>query len=256
MAYRASDGSSHENEDQRDYYERNSLGREPSGQKSGTFGMGVNSPLDYLYLVPIATFFINWRWGVSAIIVLIIQWLLRKKVKFLFRLLLMVVLYFICLAVLTAVFPTRNTLASQRHQELNESAQSYSLNVSPANNFPMRLTELRYREDATVVLLTETQWKKSHVFTFNTPGDPDSRWHSGKNKLGTSFRVTAISGTYDSTGFKAYYDQEKKEYTGVEIFFPKEFTDNKFNMVETSVIDYSGKTIANPLVFNNVIVDK
>ena len=169
----------------------------------------------------------------------------------------------IVLSVLNVAFPDKWDTQRQhqaRHEtEMNASAKTYTLSVAPENGYPVKISRISYRSDATIVTIADVKDGATAVF-FDTSA-PENRYIDYTHEFGGKFTVTAASGEYESTKVRAWYDKEKKKYIGVEVLFPPEFTDPGFTMTEISQVsrgapNYYQGVIENPLVFNNVTVQK
>jgi hypothetical protein len=158
------------------------------------------------------------------------------------------------------------TMKGVREREaLNEAAVKIAMNVPAENGYPMKISEIRYRSDATVIIVTETERGAAQPFVFNVDG-PEKRWRSGASML-TTFELTAPSGTYTAsmnrhrtlgslTVLPHYADSGS--VVGIELHFPVEFTDTTFDLEETTAGIESpvGPRVPNPLIFRNVRVNK
>ena len=136
--------------------------------------------------------------------------------------------------------------------------ESHTMSVPSENGYPMEISAIRYRDDAIIIVLTET--KKGAAMPFIFTGYPNSRLDN-MGRINPSFDITTASGTY-STGYGAYYNGRKYDtrsladakgdaYIGLQLEFPL-FEDKVFSMKETSTTD----EIKDLLVFTNVTVNK
>ena len=144
----------------------------------------------------------------------------------------------------------RQRSSINEEERLNQTAERYTINMNPSNRYPMRLTEVLYREDGIAIRLIQTEENAVMPFIFNNWPNPRIK---SSGVVEPSFKIVAASGTYYDLGTRSIYDDEKEEYIGIRVLFPGNIPDKVFTVEETS---FTGANSRLNLIYQNVRVNR
>ncbi len=124
-------------------------------------------------------------------------------------------------------------------RKLNREAEIVKMDVMADNGIPLEITEIRYRSDATIIFITETE---KDAITMDAIEDAQIFNRGFYNGGGFHFQITAPSGTYSllpGSGSVSSVRNRKDEWIGVRIEFPPEMKDTSFTLTELRRVDIS-----------------
>ncbi|MDR2869132.1 MAG: hypothetical protein LBV04_01655 [Deferribacteraceae bacterium] len=117
---------------------------------------------------------------------------------------------------------------------LNKTAQIFAMDIMEDNGLQLKMTEIRYREDATIIYFMET--KQDGLIDDNVYNEPSYEPYTKNVRDIQNFTITAPSGAYtaqsrDDIRSKDHVDDGVKDPIGIEFRYPP-FKDTTFSVAE------------------------